>query len=80
MVREALPPYISKDTADSILFIGKAVRVLKQSAGSCREPGASLCCSMLHLCWVVADIHLESHGYLEPNSVARGESSCFVTI
>lgn len=34
MVREALPQYISKDTAESILFIGKAIRVLKQSASS----------------------------------------------
>ena len=39
MVREALPPYISKDTAESILFIGKAIRVLQQSASSHRRSG-----------------------------------------
>ena len=39
MARDALPPYISKDTAESILFIGKAVRVLKQSASSRRPSG-----------------------------------------
>ena len=39
MLREALPPYISKDTAESILFIGKAIRVLKQSASSHRRSG-----------------------------------------
>ncbi|CAK0758510.1 hypothetical protein CVIRNUC_002625 [Coccomyxa viridis] len=42
VAREALPPYISKDTADSVLFIGKAMRVLKQSSGSCREPACVL--------------------------------------
>ena len=39
VVREALPPYISKETAESILFIGKAMRVLKQSAR--QQTGAS---------------------------------------
>lgn len=40
VARDALPPYISKVTAESILFIGKAMRVLKQSAGSKRPAGA----------------------------------------
>lgn len=39
MIREALPPYISQDTAESILTIGKAIRVLKQSASSHRRSG-----------------------------------------
>ena len=42
VARDALPPYISKDTAESILFIGKAVRVLKQSASGRRPPGVPL--------------------------------------
>ena len=42
VARDALPPYISKDTADSILFIGKAVRVLKQSASGKRPSGVPL--------------------------------------
>ena len=57
MAREALPPYISKDTADSVLFIGKAMRVLKQSSGSCREPGTPHCCTMQPPCQILADIH-----------------------
>ena len=76
MARETLPPYISKDTADSILFIGKAMRVLKQSSGSCREPGIPHCCNMHHL----ADIHLQSHGSLLNHSVARRLTSCLMTI
>ena len=46
VARDALPPYISKETAESILFIGKAVRVLKQSATGRRPSGVphtSLC-------------------------------------
>ena len=60
VAREALPPYISKDTADSILIIGKAMRVLKQSSGSCscREPGIPHCCSTWHMCQMLADLHL----------------------
>ncbi|CAL5227089.1 g9995 [Coccomyxa viridis] len=52
VARDALPPYISKDTAESILFIGKAVRVLKQSASSRRPSGEmSALLSMITESW-----------------------------
>ena len=58
MTRETLPPYISKDTADSILFIGKAMRVLKQSSGSCRELGAPHRCTLQHRRQMLTKIRL----------------------
>lgn len=41
----ALPPYVSLATAESILFVGKAVRVLRQgsTSSSSVEPKHSLC-------------------------------------
>ena len=57
VARDALPPYISKDTAESILFIGKAMRVLKQSAGSKRPAGAGT----FHLPLQLPLIHVHTH-------------------
>eukprot|EP00884_Botryococcus_braunii_P020473 jgi/Botrbrau1/7109/Bobra.0165s0127.1 len=39
----ALPPYVNLATAESILFVGKAVRVLRQGSSSTLEPKHNLC-------------------------------------